>query len=214
MELIATAHRYRADESTLVVDERTWQDLDLDGVFARVDRTISGPGAQMLYHRLRTYEADDAVLNEQTRQYEVFRKNAPFRDAVRRALMRLSKPASASLAPFVLSPFPEHPPLAWAFALLGLVSFGSLIVGAIVFHPLLVLALLFGLINILINVTYGQRITPHFAGFSQIDQLLRTCADLAKLENPDRLPQVEMLRQSRSWIGRTWMTCHWPCSAI
>src|SRR5512143_2349983 len=36
------------------VDERTWADLDLDAVFAFLDRTESVPGRQVLYDRLRS----------------------------------------------------------------------------------------------------------------------------------------------------------------
>ena len=36
------------------LDERTWVDLNLDDVFAAIDRTQSTLGQHALYHRLRT----------------------------------------------------------------------------------------------------------------------------------------------------------------
>src|SRR5947209_5301879 len=41
-------------ERTDALDDRTWRDLDLDDVFATVDRTVSQPGQQFLDHLLRT----------------------------------------------------------------------------------------------------------------------------------------------------------------
>jgi hypothetical protein len=43
------------------LDERTWQDLDLDLVFATIDRTESSVGQQRLYHRLRSFASVDTI---------------------------------------------------------------------------------------------------------------------------------------------------------
>jgi hypothetical protein len=48
------------------LDERTWTDLDLDAVFASIDRTVSEPGRQLLYHVLRTPTCD----RERLRRFE------------------------------------------------------------------------------------------------------------------------------------------------
>src|SRR5688572_18395846 len=56
MEAIASSHRARLCHmgSGASLDDRTWNDLDLDAVFAAVDRTESTLGQHALYHRLRT----------------------------------------------------------------------------------------------------------------------------------------------------------------
>src|SRR6478736_1451464 len=53
---IVAAHRSRLSNvgSNASIDDRTWDDLDLDAVFAAVDRTVSTLGQHALYHRLRT----------------------------------------------------------------------------------------------------------------------------------------------------------------
>jgi hypothetical protein len=54
MGAIATAYRSRLSifDGVASVDDRTWADLDLDNVFAAIDRTESTLGQQALYHRL------------------------------------------------------------------------------------------------------------------------------------------------------------------
>ena len=42
-----------------VIDDRTWADLTMDSVFARLDRTITLSGIQSLYQMLRTPRVDD-----------------------------------------------------------------------------------------------------------------------------------------------------------
>ena len=56
LEAMAASHRSRLSSvgSTASLDDRTWEDLDLDAVFAALDRTESTLGQHALYHRLRT----------------------------------------------------------------------------------------------------------------------------------------------------------------
>src|ERR1051326_7823243 len=60
-------HRARKDEGPSL-DDRTWEDLNLDSVFTVLDRTESAAGQQALYHRLRspqvgpTLEAFDTLV--------------------------------------------------------------------------------------------------------------------------------------------------------
>ncbi len=56
MDAMAASHASRLTHlgSTASLDTRTWADLNLDAVFATVDRTSSTLGQHALYHRLRT----------------------------------------------------------------------------------------------------------------------------------------------------------------
>src|ERR1700676_1939288 len=56
MDAIRASHRSRqsASGSSASLDDRTWDDLNLDDVFAALDRTESTLGQHALYHRLRT----------------------------------------------------------------------------------------------------------------------------------------------------------------
>src|SRR5262245_47506316 len=58
-DAIAAACRSRLElfHQAPAVDDRTWADLDLDDVFAAIDRTESTLGQQALYHRLHTAPA-------------------------------------------------------------------------------------------------------------------------------------------------------------
>jgi len=46
------------DPATDTVDDRTWDDLEMDQVFARIDRTVSVVGRQYLHAVLRIYKSD------------------------------------------------------------------------------------------------------------------------------------------------------------
>jgi hypothetical protein len=54
MTAIASYHRsLAADDSAASLEDRTWDDLNLDAVFALLDRTVSSVGQQVLYRRMR-----------------------------------------------------------------------------------------------------------------------------------------------------------------
>jgi len=177
------------------VDETTWQDLGMEEVFARIDRTSGFPGRQLLYHQMRTYEPDECVLTERARQHAIFRSDVGFREVVQANLAGLDDPDAAWLAPLLKNELPEKPRWAWLLHTLGFVPLACLL-GMAWWPLLLVPGVLLGFVNLMINETYGRSISPYFGGFSQIHRLLRVADGLSILPDPHRLQQLEALRQT------------------
>jgi DNA mismatch repair ATPase MutS len=71
------------------LDEQTWSDLDMDAVFARIDRTHSSVGQLVLVGFLRNPTRDEPILAERHRVIEIFRQHEAARDDVRLELARL-----------------------------------------------------------------------------------------------------------------------------
>src|SRR3972149_9936211 len=63
------------DNHIYLVDDTTWNDLDMDFVFTEVDHTVSIAGSQYLYHLLRTPVFDDKLLLERAHIINRFLKN-------------------------------------------------------------------------------------------------------------------------------------------
>ncbi len=194
LDLLRMYHDLVAEPGT-TVDETTWQDLALDEVFAQVDRTCSQAGGQVLYHQMRTYLDDDTRLAERTRQYRLFRQDAALREAIQRALRPLESRRTGWLAPLLVSPLPERPRHAWRWYLLSGLSLACLM-GLFVVPSLPLFLAASGLlvINLVINETYGRKVTPHYRGFAQVDHLLTIVRSLAKVSDSHGLPQLEAIR--------------------
>jgi hypothetical protein len=98
LDVIEQAHRSRVAETGTAVslDDRTWDDLDLNKVFVALDRTESTLGQQALYHRLRTapvadhLEAFEALVSRMS-------TDAPARERAQLALTRLQDPQGYDL---------------------------------------------------------------------------------------------------------------------
>lgn len=192
MDLIRMYHDLVAvPEAT--VDEITWRDLAMEELFEKVDRTQSLTGRQVLYHQMRTYIRDDSRLAERARQYWLFRRETILREQIQLSLRPLESRQAGWLAPLLVSPLTERPRHAWPWYLLSALSLNCL-AGVYFFPPLALAAVALLVVNLVVNETYGRKITPHFLGFAQIDHLLTIVRTLARLPDAHGLPQLETIR--------------------
>ena len=56
---------YLANKGTCDVDDITWNDVDMDNVFARINSTYSSMGEEYLYKMLRMPEYDEGNLKDE-----------------------------------------------------------------------------------------------------------------------------------------------------
>ena len=71
------------------VDETTWNDLEMDNVFLRINHTNSFIGEQILYHRLHDLNSDEEVKMEKLVDY--FDGNPMEREKIEERLFRIGK---------------------------------------------------------------------------------------------------------------------------
>ena len=207
MALIALYHNFWEEQGESV-DGVTWADLGMDDVFAKLDRTVSMLGSQVLSHQLSTVEDDAVVLAERSRQQAVLRADSTLREEAQMLLTRMEGPGGAWLAPLLLNLLPESPWFGWLLFLcscLSLVCLGGLYLDAHFLLP--VLALL--AINVLMNETYGRRISPYLPGFCQIERLLGVVVGLAQLPNAHELPQLRRCLECLTQAARIRKRIQW-----
>ncbi len=65
-----------------MLDDQAWNDLEMNQVFQRLNRTYSGPGRQCLYNMLRILRFDEEELKRRDRVIEFFRINPEPREAL------------------------------------------------------------------------------------------------------------------------------------
>ena len=194
MEEIAAYHR-SLPQASHTVGYQTWVDLDMDSVFAKIDRSVTMLGRQVLYRQMQVYEGDE-VLSERARQQEFFQKHPAYREAVQSQLKHLDKPASKWLAQLVLQPLPSAPRFSWAFIPLSLACLACLL-GMVFYNPLLLPAFVLIWVNAIIHMRYGQQIASYSQGFSQIISMLGTGKRLAEISGGESLLQIASLRQAQ-----------------
>jgi DNA mismatch repair ATPase MutS len=111
------------DEDHLLLDQPTWDDLDLDAVAERLDRTESLPGRMVLYRMLRTPSLSASVLAERERLIGLFEKDQGLGTALREELARLNRTVSAEeLVRLLWGEPPEALPFPWVYPLLAVAA--------------------------------------------------------------------------------------------
>lgn len=190
-EAIARYHARRNEPAT-GVDDATWTDLGMDDVFARIDRTVSLPGRQVLYRQLRSLEFDEAVLRERTRQQQVFRDDAPLRESVQLITERLGSTNAAYIPTVLLGPEPPAPEPAWLYPLLAVLP-AILTIATLIHHAWIIPTLAALALNFVLTQFYTQRFKFYFGGFAQLNHLLGVAEKLGSLPNPHSLPQLAQL---------------------
>ena len=153
--------RYRQPDETNTVDDRTWSDLEMDEVFARIDRTTSVIGRQYLYALLRTYNEDDPGLRKRSALYSLFRTDREFREKIQRALYPLHHSESAYLTTLLyeeLPPKPKYYLLLYLSSGLFFLSLGLIAANSAFIFSAAALAFC----NLLINIFYGRLVFRYF----------------------------------------------------
>jgi MutS domain V len=116
------------------IDGQTWSDLNLDAVFASMDRTITSPGEIELYRILRLPEHDEARLVERDRMITELQSDARTREELQLILHGLGRFNHApGMISFLWLP-PQPRPLLWRLCtLLAFTAYSSIIASVLAY---------------------------------------------------------------------------------
>lgn len=170
-------------ELKTTIDDRTWHDLNMDLVFARIDRTFTWPGIQWLYQTLRSPVNDDlAKLKKRADIISGFQENPKEREDIQVLLNRLDQRMGSGLST-LLWKTPQVKPvypliLFWLMAFAALLSPLLLIFGA----RYIILILVTFQINMFLHFKVQKDIKAYFEGVRSLGQLIGAGKRLARLQ--------------------------------
>lgn len=81
----------RFDDPAYGLDDRSWDDLDMDAVYARIDMTMTNPGEEVLYSLLRTPRTDRDGLKERKIYIDYFQKSGDRKKEIQEMLYRAGR---------------------------------------------------------------------------------------------------------------------------
>ena len=209
MDAVAATHAARVAGSTGVrsLDERTWTDLNLDQVFAAIDRTTSTLGQHALYHRLRT-----APVADRLDAFEALVRRMTLDEAAREraqlSLARLQDPQGYDV--WELANADAIGPRSWyrVFPLLTAVAI-VLSVLAPFWSAAVIPLLAVLLVNVVIRYATDFYIGSVARRFRQCAPLIATAASLRFLEGRDIDPIVGPLRTDVQPLARLKLISRW-----
>lgn len=165
------------------LDDRTWQDLTMDAVFARLDRTLTWPGMQVLYRLLRLPELGNLEkLRRRSAAIAGFQEDADLREKVQLMLSSMERRIGSGLCTLLWDTpqIKPHLPLL-VYNLLFLAALFSPLL--LLLSPRFVLALVFLFqINMYLHFKVQKEIRAYFEGVRALRQLISVGKQLAQLD--------------------------------
>ena len=209
MEAISASHRSRVTHLGSIgsLDDRTWQDLDLDEVFASLDRTESTLGQHALYHRLRTAPiADD--LEEFERLVVHLTGDRSVREQAQLALSRLQDPHGYDLWWLAGKDAVEIRRWYAVFPILSATTLALLLVAP--FWPPAFVALLAAVvINLIVRYLTDARVGVLGAAFRQVAPVIATAEALRVVPAHDMERLLGALGTDTPRLGRLKTMARW-----
>lgn len=165
------------------IDDRTWDDLNMDLIFTQIDRTFTFPGKQVLYQMLRIPCLESTTeLNQRAAVIRHFEENQDIRERVQIALQRVGERLGNELAVLLWTPAGvEKSPYSLLYNLMfiaALLSPLSLFIGTQGIAP--ILAVFF--INMSLHFSEQKRNKGHFESVKALSSLIRSAEQLCKTE--------------------------------
>lgn len=170
------------EKTTPVIDDITWNDLDMDTVYMILNNTSTGIGEEYLYAMLRMPCMDDVQLKERDRIAQYFDSHEKERVSIMRELKKLGKLRMSSVGQYlsaIRSMRPHNPTFHVACCLLMILC----VVGCIVdVNRFLMPLLLMFAVNISTYFSYRGKISSYFVVFSYLARMTQTAANVADVD--------------------------------
>lgn len=170
-----------------ILDDQTWNDMEMNRVFCKLNRAYSAPGQQMLYNMLRTLIFDEEELKRRDRMIDFFLHNREQREKIACLMFYLGKVEYDGAASLLFKGIPQLPDYAgWAVGLTAGMA------AALISIPFMGLGgLMLSMIMFIVNTVYHQKLNARteatIPGVRSIARMLIIAQELGNLQ----IPQLE-----------------------
>lgn len=191
----------RQEEKSHVIDDITWNDLDMDRVFCMLNRTYSSVGQEYLYYMLRTPEMSEEKMQERERLIKHFAEAKMVRTELQMQYFEIGRTKKVSICDYIqtlesLKPKSNMPHYLSIFIFL-LCAVGCFLNPAVGFLVLL------ADIGVNIRVYYKQRgeIEPYIVTFTHLIRMLKAGERISRIEDNEISSYINEIREIRKSFG-------------
>jgi hypothetical protein len=177
LERIALYDRLKDRDSANGLDNKTWEDLNLDLVFEYIDRTTSRVGQQFLFYLLKNPRFEVEPLRKFERLINCF-SNAGLRESLQMELHRLRHKDALFLPYLFLEELPSFQRQRFVFLSLSIVTLAS-IAGAFFFTSFRIIAVLLAITNMCVSLYYRRQLEVFIQPLRLLNQMINTAERIA-----------------------------------
>ena len=184
------------------VSDKTWEDLDFDQIFLRIDSCVTSLGKQSLYNTLRTYRPEETLKSRFT-DIGTLMAQTKFREAIQMSLAKLEHEPSWNLIALLHG---ETPPVPHSKLIILQSSLTVIVLLACFFSPTFIpVAVAMAAINFYVSIRMADRVSRFMSGYSQLSSLLFCAVSLPKADTPASIKVLDNLPYNKStlyWLAQ------------
>lgn len=177
--------RKKNESSCESIDELTWNDLDMDAVFKRINYTKTSLGEAYLYYKLREISYNKDEWTNLEKLINLFTTNEDLRNKVSLLLLKVGKLNNLNLTNFIYNPKFSKIPSYYKYPLLSLGFIFSLLLCFISPKVGLILSFIFLCINILSYQSEKIFLEDRFKVMIYLLNNINLCRSLSKIKAKD-----------------------------
>ncbi len=192
---------------TRIVDDITWNDLDMDRVFHSINHTVSITGSEVLYAMMRDTGCSNDELAAREAMIECFQADEEARSHAQSALRRIRSSHFHGAVEYIFAPEKRVPAREWLYYFLGSAPLLCILLGCFntAFFPALIPLLI---VNIIVYYRSNLVWRAEYSAVRHIASVLNCAQKLVKLERPATSAHMQgvricldRLRGARFWCG-------------
>ena len=186
--MIESLHQLRersGPEDDTCIDDQTWNDLTMNEVYAKIDRTLTNPGECVLHEMLRTPLLSRDELQRRSQVIRLFQTDPTVRETVRFELQRLGRWETNVITSLIWGEMPSPTPKRHLYSFLALVALVAALGAPLLWGSQgIAIIIVVYLINML--ATYGARaqIALAIAAMRYQGAMILTARRIANLDCP------------------------------
>ena len=197
-ELESISHYAKRNEGEqFMIDDITWNDLQMDEIFIRMNNTLSSCGEDVLYQILRQPQMDQNVLDERERLIAYFQTHEEERIQVLTRVNEVKKIWKMSIADYIDALKDVDRRGRGKYPLLAGLSAAAIVATLIHPIPCMFLLLLMLCVSAVVHTRDSKKIEPYLNCFVCILRLLRAADQFEKLDNPEIQTYLDQIRAGR-----------------
>lgn len=177
--------RKKNESSGESIDELTWNDLDIDTVFKRINYTKTSLGEAYLYYKLREISYNEDEWTSLEKLTNLFTINEELRTKVSLLLLKVGKLNDLNLTNFIYNPKFSKIPSYYKYPLLSLGFIFSIFLSFIYTKVGLILSFIFLCINILSYQSEKIFLEDRFKVMIYLLNNINLCISLSKIKDKD-----------------------------
>lgn len=181
------------------LDDETFQDLNMEDVFCKVDRTHTTVGQQVLYSMMRTPLNDEYKLNKRNEKIEYFQDNYNDRVKLELELYKIGK-SKSDVFDFLWSKFRSENKAEIIFYILPILNLVT-IIGLFIFglnSSLLMVAVMLVLFEVILHYKTQATLNIYMSSMKYLGWLISGAERIGKLNMPVIKEYTDVLAKSSS----------------